>query len=160
MRRTIQDGREGRRVRTVTGVVLSLIAAASASAGESEDLRAGRASGDAAELARAQAVLVDLATREWGTGGSERRALRDSMVRLQRSLERANADLASAADIAVATANSVPESGASERVAQIEAQAKEAGDRIRTRWLNQQAALDRERLERERAAAERERSLR
>jgi hypothetical protein len=208
----------------VTGIVLSLIAAAAASAGEWEDLResydralrthakriadigatergmsadvvkhadkitrdritslkakaspkaggkaqdladaAGRASGDAvelAELARAQARLVDLATRDWGTGGSERRALRDSMDRLQRSLERTNAGLASAADIALATASSVPESGASEHVAQVEAQVKDAGDRIRTRWLNQQAAFDRERLERERAAAERARSLR
>jgi hypothetical protein len=222
VRRAIQDGGRGRRVRIVTGVVLSLIAAAAASAGEWEDLResydralrthakriadigatergmsadvvkhankitrdritslkaspkaggkaqgladaAGRASGDAvelAELARAQAMLVDLATREWGPGGSERSALRDSMVGLQKSLERANAGLASAADIALATATSVPESGAGEQVAQIEAQVKDAGDRIRTRWLNQQAALDRERLERERAAAERGRSLR
>ena len=122
--------------------------------------RASRGSGGLEELSRAQAIGVDLELREWGPDGPERKQLRESIAGLQRDLERSKDSLKSAADIALATANTVPESGASGEVARIEAGLKEAGDRIRASWLNQQAAQERERLERERAAAERARSLR
>ena len=122
--------------------------------------RASRGSGGLEELSRAQAVGVDLELREWGPDGPERKQLRESMGRLQQNLERSKDSVASAADIAMATANAVPESGASENVAGIEDGVKEAGDRIRARWLNQQAALERERVERERNAAQRARDVR
>jgi hypothetical protein len=118
------------------------------------------AGGGLEELSRAQAVHVDLELREWGADGPARRELRESMARLQANLERSKASQASAVDVAVAAARTMPESGASEVLARVETGVQEAGDRIRARWLNQQAALERERVERERAAAERARGLR
>ncbi len=123
--------------------------------------RAARgAGGGLEELSLAQAVHADLELREWGADGPARKELRESMARLQANLERSKASLASAVDIAVAAARTMPESGASEVLARVETGVQEAGDRIRARWLNQQAALERERMERERAAAERARGLR
>ena len=87
--------------------------------------------------------------------GAERRRLRESIAALRKSFERANADLATAIEVAETTTMRVPQSGVLEKVARIEAAEKE-----RARWLRAQAALDRERQQRERGAAERERGVR
>lgn len=92
---------------------------------------------------------------EWEAEGAERRKLRESIAALRKSLERANADLATAIEVAETTTMRVPQSGVLEKVARIEAAEKE-----RARWLREQAALDRERQQRERGAAERERGVR
>jgi hypothetical protein len=47
-----------------------------------------------------------------------------------------------------------------EKMTRIEAEVKEAGDRLRARWQREQALRDREREQREREAAERARTIR
>jgi len=119
---------------------------------------AERASGDARaliDLYREQGEYRDIVMSEWDAEGAERRKLRESIAALRKSLERANADLATAIEIAETTTMRVPQSGVLEKVARIEAAEKE-----RARWLREQAALDRERQQRERGAAERERGVR
>jgi hypothetical protein len=119
---------------------------------------AEKASGDARSLidvSREQGEYLDLVISEWGTEGSERKKLRESLAILPKNLESANASLARAIEAAGTTTVRVPRSGVLEKVARIEAAEKE-----RTRWLREQAALERERQQRERAAAERERGVR
>ena len=119
---------------------------------------AERASGDARALIdvyREQGEYLDIVMSEWEAEGAERRKLRESIAALRKSLERANADLATAIEVAETTTMRVPQSGVLEKVARIEAAEKE-----RARWLRAQAALDRERQQRERGAAERERGVR
>jgi hypothetical protein len=119
---------------------------------------AERASGDARALIdvyREQGAYLDIVISEWGTEGAERKKLRESIATLQTNLERANANLARAIEVAETTTLRVPQSGVLEKVARIEAAEKE-----RTRWLREQAALERERQQRERGAAERERGVR
>jgi hypothetical protein len=117
-----------------------------------------KASGDASALMdvyREQGTHLDIVISEWGTEGTERRKLRESIATLPKNLERANASLARAIEVADATARRVAESGLPEKAGRIEAAEKE-----RARWLREQAALERERQQRERGAAERERGLR
>ena len=119
---------------------------------------AERASGDARALIdvyREQGEYLDTVMSEWEAEGAERRKLRESIAALRKSLERANADLATAIEVAETTTMRVPQSGVLEKVGRIEAAEKE-----RARWLRAQAALDRERQQRERGAAERERGVR
>ena len=119
---------------------------------------AERASGDARaliDLYREQGEYRDIVMSEWDAEGAERRKLRESIAALRKSLERANADLATAIEVAETTTMRVPQSGVLEQVARIE-----AGEKERARWLREQAALDRERQQRERGAAERERGVR
>lgn len=119
---------------------------------------AERASGDARALIdvyREQGEYLDIIMSEWEAEGAERRMLRESIAALRKSLERANADLATAIEVAETMTMRVPQSGVLEKVARIEAAEKE-----RARWLREQAALDRERQQRERGAAERERGVR
>ena len=119
---------------------------------------AERASGDARALidvSRAQGEYLDLVMSEWRTEGAERRKLRESIATLQKSLERANANLARASEAAETTTLRVPQSGVLGKVARMEEEAKE-----RARWQREQAARERERQQREREAAERERSVR
>jgi len=119
---------------------------------------AGKASGDARALIdvyREQGAYLDIVISEWGTEGAERKKLRESIATWQKNLERANASLARAIEVADATARRVPESGLPEKASRIEAAEKE-----RARWLREQAALERERQQRERGAAERERGVR
>ena len=106
-------------------------------------------------MSREQGEYLDLAISEWGTEGSERKKLRESLAILSKNLESSNASLGRAIEAAGTTTVRVPRSGVLEKVARIEAAEKE-----RTRWLREQAALDRERQQRERAAAERERGVR
>jgi hypothetical protein len=107
------------------------------------------------DVYREQGTHLDIVISEWGTEGTERRKLRESIAILPKNLERANASLARAIEVADATARRVAESGLPEKAGRIEAAEKE-----RARWLREQAALERERQQRERGAAERERGLR
>lgn len=117
-----------------------------------------KASGDARSLidvSREQGEYLDIVISEWGTEGTERKKLRESIASLQKNLESTNANLARAIEDAETTTTRVPRSGVPEKVGRIEAAEKE-----RARWLREQAALDRERQQRERNAAERERGVR
>ena len=119
---------------------------------------AEKASGDVRALIdvyREQGEYLDIVISEWGTEGSERKKLRESLAILSKNLESANASLGRAIEAAGTTTVRVPRSGVLEKVARIEAAEKE-----RTRWLREQAVLERERQQRERAAAERERGVR
>ena len=119
---------------------------------------AEKASGDARasiDVYREQGEYLDIVTSEWGTEGSERKKLRESIATLQKNLESGNASLARAIEGADATVRRVLESGLPEKAGRIEAAEKE-----RARWLREQAALERERQLRERSAAERERGVR
>jgi hypothetical protein len=119
---------------------------------------AEKASGDARSLTdmyREQGEYLGLVISEWGTEGTERKKLRESIPTLQKNLESVNANLARAIEDAETTTTRVPRSGVLEKVARIEAAEKE-----RARWLREQAALERERQQRERGAAERERGVR
>ena len=119
---------------------------------------AEKASGDARSLidvSREQGEYLDIVISEWGTEGTERKKLRESIATLQKSLESTNANLARAIEDAETTTTRVPRSGVPDKVGRIEAAEKE-----RARWLREQAALDRERQQRERNAAERERGVR
>jgi hypothetical protein len=155
----------GGRAEKLTRDRIAALRGAAKGTGKARDLAdaAERASSDlggVGELSAAHAVHVEIELKEWGGDGPARKRLRESTARLVRNLERASASLSGSVDVAVATADRIPESGAAEQIARLEAGVKDAGDRIRTKWLNQQAALERERVERQRAAAERERSLR
>ena len=119
---------------------------------------AEKASGDARSLidvSREQGEYLDIVISEWGTEGTERKKLRESIATLQKNLESTNANLARVIEDAETTTTRVPRSGVLERVTRIEAAEKE-----RARWLREQAALERERQQRERGAAERERGVR
>lgn len=115
-------------------------------------------SGDAralSDVSRAQGEYLDIVMSEWRPEGTERRKLRESIATLQKSLERANANLARAREAAETTTLRVPQSGVLEKVARMEAEEK-----ARARWQREQAARERERQQREREAAERERGVR
>jgi hypothetical protein len=119
---------------------------------------AERASGDARALIdvyREQGEYLDIVMSEWRTEGAERRKIRESIATLQKNLERANANLARAIEVAETTTMRVPQSRVLEKLARIEAEAKE-----RARWQLEQATRERERHQREREAAERERGVR
>ena len=119
---------------------------------------AERASGDARALIdvyKEHGEYLDIVMSEWRAEGAERRKLRESIAALPKNLERANANLARAIEVAETTTMRVPQSGVLEKVARIEAEAKE-----RARWQHEQAARERERQQREREAAERERGVR
>jgi len=117
---------------------------------------AERASGDASassDVYREQGEYLDIVMSEWRTEGTERRKLRESITTLQKSLERANANVTRAIEVAETTTMRVPQSGVLEKVARMEAEEK-----ARARWQREQAARERARQQREREAAERERS--
>jgi hypothetical protein len=119
---------------------------------------AERASGDVTALIdvyREQGQYLDIVMSEWRTEGAERKKLRESIATVPKSLARANASLARAIEIAETTTVLVPQSGVLEKVARIEAEAKE-----RASWQHERAVRERERQQREREAAERERGVR
>ncbi len=124
---------------------------------------AEKASGDARALVdvyREQSEYLDTVMSEWGVEGAERKKLRESLAALQKDVERANANLARTTEVAEAMGLRVRQSGVLEKVARIEAEGREAADRVRARWQLEQAARDRAREQREREAAERERGVR
>ena len=122
---------------------------------------------DAAEKASAEgaAALTDLSREQgeylavigdWGAEGAERKKLREAMATAQKNLERANASLTKAAR----TAEGRSASEVLEKAARIDVTVTEAGDRLRARWQNEQAARERETKQREREAGERARNAR
>lgn len=119
---------------------------------------AERASGVARafiDVDREQGAYLEVVMSEWRAEGAERRMLREALATLARNLERTNANLARAIEVAETTTLHVPQSGVLEKVGRIEAAEKE-----RARWQREQATRERERLQREREAAERERGVR
>jgi hypothetical protein len=131
--------------------------------GKSKADAAGKASGEAMALVdvyREQSENLDIVTGEWASDGAERKKVRDAISALQKNLERINANLTGAAEAAGAMTTRVAQSGVLEKLARIEAEASEAGERLRARWQREYAAREREREQREREAAERARSLR
>jgi hypothetical protein len=120
-----------------------------------------RAPGDARVLVdvhREQREFLDIVKHEWGAEGAERRKLREALAISEKNLDRSNADLALATE--VAEAMRLQQADALEKVARIEAETAAAGDRLKARWQREQAAREREREQREREAAERARGVR
>jgi hypothetical protein len=112
-----------------------------------------------AELYRMQEGYVDRATGEW-RDGAERRKLQEAISLLQRNTERIKSSLTMATEAAEAMSTRIRPSGVLEKVAQLEASAKEAGARLAARWERERAARERERGQREREAGERAREQR
>jgi hypothetical protein len=94
-------------------------------------------------------------TNEWRADGPERRALRESLATLQKNLERANASLGRTTDVAEAAEHRLARSGVLQKVRRLEEEEK-----ARVQWQLDQAARERERLQRERQTGERERGVR
>jgi hypothetical protein len=160
---------------------LTLLAVASAAAGEWESLRDrqdGALRAQAARVAaleardrgsraeqekRAEKVGRDrlagaeetLQAGDWRGDGAERRKLRESIATLQRNLERANASLSRAIELAESTTSGLSHSGVLQRLARLEHEQK-----VRAQWQHDQSARERERQQRERATGERERGVR
>jgi len=119
---------------------------------------AEKASGDARaliELSREQGEHLDSVMSEWRAEGAERRKLRESFAIVSKNFERTSVNLARAIEVVETTTGLGPQSGVLEKIARIEAAAKE-----RAKWQLDQATRERERLQREREAAERERGVR
>ena len=119
---------------------------------------AEKASGDARaliELSREQGEHLDSVMSEWRAEGAERRKLRESFAIVSKNFERTSVNLARAIEVVETTTVLGPQSGVLEKIARIEAAAKE-----RAKWQLDQATRERERLQREREAAERERGVR
>ena len=111
-----------------------------------------------AELSTAQEEYIDSVTREWGKGGEERMKLQAASRALQQNMERTNSYLSTATEAAGAVATRVQQSGVLEKAAQVNAAAKESGERLSARWERERAAREREREQREREAGERARA--
>src|SRR5260370_2874885 len=89
---------------------------------------AERASGDAKALIdvyREQGEYLDIVMSEWEAEGAERRKLRESIAALRKSLERANADLATAIEVAETTTTRVPQPGGFAKAARLQAAHKQ-----------------------------------
>jgi hypothetical protein len=112
------------------------------------------------DLYSAQSEYLDVVTREWGADGAERTKLREAIAAMQKSLALINANLGMMAEAAAEMQIAVPQSGALEKVARIEAGASETRERLSARWERERALREREREQREREAAERARGLR
>ena len=111
------------------------------------------------ELYRMQDAYVDRATREW-RDGAERKKLQEAIGLLERNTDQTNSSLRMATEAAEALSTQIRRSGVLERMAQLEAAAKEAGARLAGRWELERAARAREREQREREAGERARAQR
>ncbi|HKZ08729.1 MAG TPA: hypothetical protein VJU81_24885 [Methylomirabilota bacterium] len=94
-------------------------------------------------------------TNEWRADGPERRALREGLATLQKNLERANASLGRTTDVAEAASHRLARSGLLQKFRRLEDE-----ERARVQWQLDQAARERDRLQRERQAGERERGVR
>ena len=119
---------------------------------------AGAAASDSGPMPEAELLLA--ATREWGTDGTERKKLRESMATLQKNLERVRRNLEAASEALDATTARVAESGVLAKLDRIEPAMGEARERVRARWELEHLARAREREQREREAAERARMKR
>jgi hypothetical protein len=94
-------------------------------------------------LAGAEGILKG---GDWRADGAERRKARESMVTLQRNLERANASLSRAIEIAESTTTGLSHSGVLERLARLEHEQKARAVAERS------SGPDGEKQQRERAA--------
>lgn len=153
-------GDPGRRADKITRDRIAATESSLKSGGKGRSLAPAieRASGDSRALVdatREQGEYLDAVRSEWRADGGERRKLRESLVPLQKNLERANASLGRAIEVAETTTTRVPRSGVGEKVARIEAEA-----RAQANWQREQTRLERERQQREREAAQRERGVR
>jgi hypothetical protein len=156
---------------TMSFLLLSLSASpASAGAGEGETDGTGKRLAEMAEKAgtdpqaltelyRMQDQYADRVTDEWRAGG-ERQKLQEAIAILQRNTDRIHVSLTTATEAAEALSARIRQSGVLERMAQLEAAAKEAGARLAGRWELERAARERDREQREREASERARAQR
>jgi hypothetical protein len=112
------------------------------------------------DVYKGQSEHLDVVTGEWGADGTERKRLREAITALQQNLNVARTNLAMATEAAGAMRLRVQESGVLEKVAQLEAVASEARERLSARWEHERVAREREREQREREAAERARGVR
>jgi hypothetical protein len=104
--------------------------------------------------------LAPADSSEWERDGAERKKLQEASSLLQRNTERINASLTMATEAAETMSNQVRQSGVLEKMAQLEAAAKEAGAWLAGCWELERAAREREREQREREAGERAREQR
>jgi hypothetical protein len=112
-----------------------------------------------AELYRAQDEYVARTMAEW-RDGAERKALQDATLQLQRSAERASAELRATAEGTDSVAIQLRHSGVFGKVGRLEAATKDAGVRLAARWERERAMREREKEQREREAGERARDQR
>ena len=112
-----------------------------------------------AGLYRAHEEYVARTLAEW-RDGPERTALQEAGRRLQRSAERAAAELRAATDSVSSAEIRMRHSGVLGNVGRLEAAAKEAGMRLAARWERERAMREREKEQREREAGERAREQR
>jgi hypothetical protein len=112
------------------------------------------------DVYRGQSEYLDVVTREWGADGTERRKLREAVTAMQRNLALINTSLGTATEAGAAMKMAVPQSGALEKIARIEADVGETRERLSARWERERAVREREREQREREAGERARGLR
>lgn len=112
-----------------------------------------------ADLYRAHEEYVARTLDEWRDGPA-RKTLQEAGRELQRSAERAVAELRAGADAADAAAIRMRHSGVFGKVGRLEAAAKEAGMRLAGRWERERAMREREKEQREREAGERAREQR
>lgn len=111
------------------------------------------------ELYRRQDEYVARATGEWREG-ADRKTLQEASGLLQRNSERLEAAVTSAREAARAASTRIRQSGVLEKMARLEAAAKDAGTRLAGRWERERAMREREREQREREAGERAREQR
>ena len=100
-----------------------------------------------AELYRMQERYVDRAAREW-RDGAERKKLQEASSLLQRNTEHINSSLTMATGVAETMSTRIRQSGVLEKMARLEAAAKEAEARLAARWERERAAREREREQR------------
>ena len=134
----------------------------SVAAGKSFAEMAEKASTDSRALAglyRMQEQYVDRVTGEW-RDGPERKKLQEASSLLQRNTEHINSSLTMATGVAETMSTRIRQSGVLEKMARLEAAAKEAEARLAARWERERAAREREREQREREAGERARQQR
>jgi hypothetical protein len=112
-----------------------------------------------ADLMRAHDEYVARTLAEW-KDGPERKAAQDAGAQLQKSADRAVAELRAAREAADSTAIRMRHSGVFGKVGRVEAAAKEAGARMALLWERDRAMREREKEQREREANERAREQR
>ena len=138
------------------------VALSAESPGQKLAARAKEAGTDPRALAglyRAHEEYVTRTLGEW-RDGPERTALREAGRELQRSTERAAAELRAATDAARSAEIRMRHSGVLGKVGHLEAAAKEAGMRLAGRWERERAMRERAKEQREREAGERAREQR
>jgi hypothetical protein len=157
-----RSGPEQQRAGKITSEKIASVRTSLKSSGKAKSLAdaAEKASAEGAagltNLSREQGEYLAVISGDWGAEGAERKKLREAMATAQKNLERANASLTKAAR----TDAGRSASEVLEKAARIDTTVTEAGDRLRARWQLEQAARERETMQREREAGERARNAR